>query len=183
MHDELNGGDNAQSKTPESPLTSNLRHASATIDELTSALANFSRVPSPEPQSAISCCCGKGDCENTRAWLTLKANLEGRLALSAGKASPPDSLRNTYFGCLEVGQALLRRHEAYVRRQETCRLCNHFSDDQADDWKIPNAQGEPLDNVSTSSEPTDSLVDQLLKERAVLRKVCLTALLFLFSRA
>ncbi|KAK0461600.1 uncharacterized protein EV420DRAFT_1526159 [Desarmillaria tabescens] len=85
--------------TPESPLASSLNHATSTIDDLTVALANFSRVPSPEP-SLMSCCCGRDDCENANAWFSMKSKLESRLILSA-----------------EVGQALLQRHEAYVRRQ------------------------------------------------------------------
>ncbi|KAK0491541.1 hypothetical protein IW261DRAFT_1438264 [Armillaria novae-zelandiae] len=85
--------------TPESPLASSLNHATSTIDDLTVALANFSRVPSPEP-SLMMCCCGRDDCENANAWFSMKSKLESRLILSA-----------------EVGQALLQRHEAYVRRQ------------------------------------------------------------------
>ncbi|KAK0499537.1 hypothetical protein EDD18DRAFT_1151576 [Armillaria luteobubalina] len=85
--------------TPESPLASSLNHATSTIDDLTVALANFSRVPSPEP-SLMMCCCGRDDCENANAWFSMKSKLESRLILSA-----------------EVGQALLQRHEAYVRQQ------------------------------------------------------------------
>ncbi|KIY70393.1 hypothetical protein CYLTODRAFT_435731 [Cylindrobasidium torrendii FP15055 ss-10] len=75
--------------------------AANTIDDLTIALANFSRVPSPEPPSLVTCCCAKEDCEHMHAWLSMKNRLESRLILSA-----------------EVGQALLQRHEAYVRRHE-----------------------------------------------------------------
>ncbi|KAF9025859.1 hypothetical protein BDZ89DRAFT_1102188 [Hymenopellis radicata] len=73
--------------TPDSPLTT--------------ALANFSRVPSPEPPSLLTCCCDRENCENMTAWLDMKSRLESRLILSA-----------------EVGQALLQRHEQYVRRQK-----------------------------------------------------------------
>jgi hypothetical protein len=66
-------------------LTSNQHHESATIDDLTLALANFSRVASPELPSAILCCCGQEDCENTKCWLAVKSNLENRLILSAGE--------------------------------------------------------------------------------------------------
>ncbi|EGO02250.1 hypothetical protein SERLA73DRAFT_71392 [Serpula lacrymans var. lacrymans S7.3] len=82
--------------TPDSPLASSLYHATSTIDELTLALTNFSRVPSPEPQAILCCCCGKEDCENIKNWHAIKTKLESRLILSA-----------------EVGQALLQRHEAY----------------------------------------------------------------------
>lgn len=85
--------------TPESFLANSLHRATTNIDDLTQALADFSRVPSPEPPLA-SCCCGKEECEHAKAWAALKARLESRLILSA-----------------EVGQALLQRHEAYVREE------------------------------------------------------------------
>jgi hypothetical protein len=86
-------------RTPDSPLTSrdalslsdyatstrdSLYDATTTIDELTQALENVSRVPSPEPPSLFFCCCGREDCENVQAWLGMKARLESRLTLSAG---------------------------------------------------------------------------------------------------
>ena len=73
--------------TPESPLTSSLYHATSTMDDITTALANFSRVPSPEPPSAVTCCCGKENCENLKSWLALKSRLGSRLILSAGKVN------------------------------------------------------------------------------------------------
>ncbi|KAJ6532259.1 hypothetical protein DFH09DRAFT_1092922 [Mycena vulgaris] len=95
--------------TPDSPLTNrdSLYDATTTIDDLTQALENVSRVPSPEPPALFFCCCGRDDCENVQAWLGMKARLESRLTLSAAN-------RN-----VEVGQALLQRHEAYVRRHES----------------------------------------------------------------
>jgi len=73
--------------TPESPLTSSLYHATSTMDDITTALANFSRVPSPEPPSTVTCCCGKENCENLISWLALKSRLGSRLILSAGKVN------------------------------------------------------------------------------------------------
>lgn len=70
--------------TPESPLASSLYHATSTIDDLTAALANCSRVPSPEPPTAVVCCCGNATCENLKSWLALKSRLGSRLILSAG---------------------------------------------------------------------------------------------------
>ncbi|KAE9407242.1 hypothetical protein BT96DRAFT_914824 [Gymnopus androsaceus JB14] len=90
--------------TPESPLH-NSESLDNTIDDLTLALNNFSRVPSPEPPSLFTCCCQQEDCENFRTWQAVKSRLENRLTLSA-----------------EIGQALLRRHEAYVRRHENCSV-------------------------------------------------------------
>ncbi|KAG5648703.1 hypothetical protein DXG03_000050 [Asterophora parasitica] len=102
--------------SPESLLANSFHHANSTIDDLTLALANFSRVPSPEPPTLLTCCCGGGDCENVGVWLDLKTRLESRLILSAGKFPP-----NAFCAELtvpEVGQALLEKHEAYVRRHE-----------------------------------------------------------------
>ncbi|KAJ3551784.1 hypothetical protein NM688_g4510 [Phlebia brevispora] len=93
------------SPVPDSP--SSLHDATATIDKLTNALSNYTRAPSPEPPNVTTCCCGREDCESTRAWTAYKAKLESRLMLSA-----------------EIGQALLERHEAYVRRHEVCKLAN-----------------------------------------------------------
>ncbi|KIJ69912.1 hypothetical protein HYDPIDRAFT_79094 [Hydnomerulius pinastri MD-312] len=87
--------------TPDSTFASSLYHATSNIDDLTLALTNFSRVPSPEPQQHVCCCCKNEDCETTKSWLAVKSKLESRLILSA-----------------EVGSALLQRHEAYVRRHE-----------------------------------------------------------------
>ena len=70
--------------TPESPLESSLYHATSTIDDLTTALANFSRVPSAEPPSTVACCRGKENWENLKSWLALKSRLASRLILSAG---------------------------------------------------------------------------------------------------
>ncbi|KAJ7246615.1 hypothetical protein C8J57DRAFT_1241259 [Mycena rebaudengoi] len=89
--------------TPDSPLTNrdSLYNTTTTIDDLAQALENVSHVASPEPPALFFCCCGREDCENVQAWLGMKTRLEIRLTLSA-----------------EVGQALLQRHEAYVRRHE-----------------------------------------------------------------
>ncbi|KAI0797165.1 hypothetical protein C8Q75DRAFT_710843 [Abortiporus biennis] len=97
--------------TPDSP--SSLRDATATIDDLTLALADFSRAHSPEPPNITICCCGKDDCTTSIAWSAYKAKLESRLVLSA-----------------EVGQALLERHEAYVRRHEGRTTGQHIPDDE-----------------------------------------------------
>ncbi|KAJ7620065.1 hypothetical protein FB45DRAFT_1006753 [Roridomyces roridus] len=130
--------------TPDSPLTNrdSLYDATATIDDLTQALENVSRVPSPEPLSALCCCCGLDDCENLQAWLAVKARLESRLTLSA-----------------EVGQALLQRHEAYVRRHEaTCHAPPDLS-----------LEEEPESNEAALAAKQDQL-DELTKENKALEK-------------
>ncbi|KAJ3501719.1 hypothetical protein NLJ89_g9213 [Agrocybe chaxingu] len=136
----MNDQDSSRPTTPESPLDSSLYHATSTIDDLTAALADFSRVPSPEPVSALSCCCGREDCENFKAWLELKSRLGSRLVLSA-----------------EVGQALLQRHEAYVRQTER-KLRNNMA-------RYPDS--------SRSESSTDNLnreLDELMKEKQQLEK-------------
>ncbi|KAJ7571938.1 hypothetical protein C8J56DRAFT_1176433 [Mycena floridula] len=123
--------------SPDSMLTSTLDHASSTIDDLTLALANFSRVPSPEPPG-LSCCCGQ-ECENLRAWQEMKARLESRLTLSA-----------------EVGQALLHRHEAYIRRHEVRRQ-NAFDE-------------ESIDDGYSTQDDADNRISELLAKNAALEK-------------
>ncbi|PIL37486.1 hypothetical protein GSI_01180 [Ganoderma sinense ZZ0214-1] len=91
----------SRSLTPDSQLTSSLHRVTTTIDELTRTLTSVSRFSSPEPDNVTTCCCGREDCEASRAWAEIKSKLESRLVLSA-----------------EVGRALLERHEALVRRQK-----------------------------------------------------------------
>ena len=68
-----------------SPRPNSLYNATTTIDDLTLALDNFSRVPSPELPAVLECCCGKEDCANLTRWLESKSRLENRLVLSAGE--------------------------------------------------------------------------------------------------
>ncbi|KZT29451.1 hypothetical protein NEOLEDRAFT_1056746 [Neolentinus lepideus HHB14362 ss-1] len=123
--------------TPESP-TNSLLHATMTIDDLTLALTNFSRAPSPDPPAALSCCCGNAECDNVKEWMRCKSKLEGRLTLSA-----------------EVGQALLRRHEVYVRRNEPSQASELEDEDEID---------------PRTREELESRVSFLVKENAVLEK-------------
>ncbi|KAJ7167824.1 hypothetical protein C8R46DRAFT_1350756 [Mycena filopes] len=133
--------------TPDSPLTNrdSLYDATTTINDLTQALENVSRVPSPEPPALFFCCCGKEDCENVQAWLGMKARLESRLTLSA-----------------EVGQALLQRHEAYVRRHETERR------------RQRRLSGDGMSELDEGSDggatPVQDQLDELVKENKALEK-------------
>lgn len=106
--------------TPDSPMSNSLQRITHNIDDLTLALANFSRGTSPEPPDLATCCCGKEDCETSKTWLAWKSKMESRLVLSAGSFSLLDISRNHLYDLLlsEVGQALLERHEAFVRRRE-----------------------------------------------------------------
>ena len=69
---------------PTTPMTSRLNDTSSTFDDLTAAIEDLSRIPSPEPVASLICCCGKENCDNFRSWLELKAKLSQRLVLSAG---------------------------------------------------------------------------------------------------
>ncbi|KAG6896187.1 hypothetical protein C0992_009810 [Termitomyces sp. T32_za158] len=135
-----------------------MNNADSTIDDLTLALANFSRGPAPEPDRILPCCCGKDHCEKAKAWSELKARLESRLILSAGVHCASLSVRRADFST-EVGQALLQRHEAYVRQhngQET--------------------PPEPTGSASKDIDDEDILdrsaieIAELLKEKAKLEK-------------
>ncbi|KAF9266131.1 hypothetical protein L218DRAFT_897035 [Marasmius fiardii PR-910] len=129
--------------TPDSPLTmaSSLEHATSTIDELTQALANFSRLPSPEPPSIINCCCRREDCENLRAWSALKARLESRLTLSA-----------------EIGQALLHRSDIFSQRHEAL---NHKGESSNEEY----ASGD-----DSESQDDECRLSQLTKEKRDLER-------------
>ncbi|KAJ6540092.1 hypothetical protein B0H10DRAFT_1416525 [Mycena sp. CBHHK59/15] len=140
--------------TPDSPLTNrdSLYDATTTIDDLTQALENVSRVPSPEPPALFFCCCGRDDCENVRAWLGMKARLESRLTLSA-----------------EVGQALLQRHEAYVRRHESQKLAPpdlSLDVEPSDDGAVVQEQLDELtkENKALEKRLTQALVNNEVTE-------------------
>ncbi|KNZ78618.1 hypothetical protein J132_11059 [Termitomyces sp. J132] len=130
--------------SPESLMNNSLHNANSTIDDLTLALANFSTVSSPELDRILTCCCGKENCENARAWSELKARLESRLILSA-----------------EVGQALLQRHETYVRRHDV-RPCSI-------QLQGPEMPPEPAETESKDSD-NESMLDRSAKEIAELVK-------------
>ncbi|KAJ7098587.1 hypothetical protein B0H15DRAFT_821313 [Mycena belliarum] len=139
--------------TPDSPLTNrdSLYDATTTIDDLTQALENVSRVPSPEPPSIFFCCCGRDDCENVQAWLAMKARLESRLTLSA-----------------EVGQALLQRHEAYVRRhqgQNNRSSRSELEDEESDDGTA-SAQ-DHLDELTKENKALEKRLTQALVNNEV----------------
>ncbi|TFK43926.1 hypothetical protein BDQ12DRAFT_643723 [Crucibulum laeve] len=136
--------------TPESPMTSSFYHASSTIDELTLALANFSRVPSPELPSILTCCCRKEDCENLTSWLTMKSRLESRLTLSA-----------------EVGQALLQRHEAYVRQHED--KPRQKPPRAASIQRVAGGDRQPPSS-SNILEDIDAQISELIQDKTVLEK-------------
>jgi len=110
----MNAPDSSRPPTPLSPLASSLYHATSTIDDLTAALADFSRVPSPEPVFALTCCCGRDDCENLKAWLDRKSRLGSRLVLSAGEALHPT------LGSVRV---IERRRGRPGVASETCGIC------------------------------------------------------------
>jgi hypothetical protein len=153
---DYNSNGTLRPPTPDYPLTNrdSLYDAGTTIDDLTHALEDVSRVPSPEPPELYQWCCGRddGECENVRAWLAVKERLESRLKLSA-----------------EVGQALLQRHEAYVRRHEGRR-------------RERAAEEEDREESDGAAAEAQDRLDELTKENKALEKVrCLAhhSILFL----
>lgn len=183
--------------TPQSPSTNSLYDATTTIDDITAALAKFSRVPSPEPPSAVVCCCPKENCENLKSWLTSKSRLESRLVLSAGKR------QNIFFtthwkphlkmSCLEVGQALLQRHEAYVRQHEVYdSLSNPTTDSHYliqrkwNTFLYSQHQDNATTDIQSTNEDLDLELETLTKEKAQLEKVSIALivgkLLLLYRR-
>ncbi|TFY62856.1 hypothetical protein EVG20_g6548 [Dentipellis fragilis] len=129
-------------------MTSSLYDATSAIDELTRSLADSSRVSTPEEPSALRCCCGRDECEHTQAWRALKAKLESRLVLSA-----------------EIGQALLQKHEAYVRRMQV--WC----------FNIPLGDSEASQDNAEDADNMEARVVALTKENAALEKRTQQALL------
>ena len=174
---------------PESPSTNSLYHATSTMDDITTALANFSRVPSPEPLSAVTCCCGKENCENLKSWLAIKSRLGSRLTLSAGRVNIIHytllQVQLTYYVFLEVGQALLQRHEAYVRQHEvydpsksnrSFLLSDLNLNPTQRKWGSINASHYPQeDNTTTDSQSMNddlnSELETLTMEKVRLEKV------------
>nr|GAT50162.1 predicted protein [Mycena chlorophos] len=141
-------------RTPHSPLTNrdSLYDATSTIDDLTQALESVSRVPSPEAPAALCCCCGRDDCENMQAWMAVKARLESRLTLSA-----------------EVGQALLQRHEAYVRRHQSGNgNGNGFLEEEQEGVVENNAAlQDQLDEMSKENKALEKRLTQALVNNEV----------------
>ncbi|KAI0034375.1 hypothetical protein K488DRAFT_20762, partial [Vararia minispora EC-137] len=127
---------------PGSPSRNSLYDATATVDDLTRSLSNFSRVATPEPPDDI-------DAAYTRAlaWLAVKSKLESRLVLSA-----------------EVGQALLQRHEAYVRKRDR-ESRREPSVDEASVDELQEFDDEPRSRVELEAR-----IAELVQENAVLEK-------------
>ncbi|KAJ7649875.1 hypothetical protein FB45DRAFT_1075653 [Roridomyces roridus] len=159
--------------TPDSPLTNrdSLYDATVTIDDLTQALDNVSRVPSPEPLSALCCCCGLDDCENLQAWLAVKARLESRLTLSADASATILLLFCKTDSFAEVGQALLQRHVAYVRRHEaTCHLpraARSLEEETESNEAALAAKQDQLDELTKENKPLEKRLTQALVNNEV----------------
>ncbi|KAI0375969.1 hypothetical protein BV20DRAFT_960058 [Pilatotrama ljubarskyi] len=134
--------------TPDSQLTSSLHRATTTIDELTHTLTSVSRLSSPEPESVVACCCGREECEASRAWAAFRAKLESRLVLSA-----------------EVGRALLERHEALLRSYNSLQS----SSGGGDDTVTPDS---PVDVRVAELVKQNALLEKRLAQALVHTEVC-----------
>lgn len=162
-------------RTPHSPLTSSLRHATATIDDLTLALANYSRVPSPEPPTVLRCCCGREDCENTKALLAFKSDLESRLILSAGEsysasaALPLEPPHRNWTSASPKARSIRTETRG---KHSSSRCCFDLTFSQG--LRTPSNVEEPatpLDPKGLTQDEVDSQVDLLLREKSALEKV------------
>ncbi|EJD01634.1 uncharacterized protein FOMMEDRAFT_169713 [Fomitiporia mediterranea MF3/22] len=143
--------------SPDSQMTNSLHRATATIDEFTTALAKVSRAPSPDAadRDLLHCCCGREDCANAAAWTAFQNKLESRLIL-----------------CAEVGQALLAKHEAYIRRHGL-----DDSDAQSDDGSDLSRPETPTLHSSNLILDPEKQVLELRKENSSLEKKLHAALL------
>ncbi|KAH7091718.1 hypothetical protein BKA62DRAFT_751720 [Auriculariales sp. MPI-PUGE-AT-0066] len=120
---------------------STLSLATSTIDDLTLALTSFSSPPTPEPLS-LGCCCGRGDeCETTKSWNRVRAKLERGLTLSG-----------------EVGQALLQRHENYVRKYHA------LEEQQADTARMLTEATQRAETLQHTNEELLQRVDAVTRE-------------------
>ncbi|EED81094.1 predicted protein [Postia placenta Mad-698-R] len=119
----------SRTPTPDSPMSSSLRRATDTIDDLTLALSNFSRMSSPELADVATCCCGKDDCETTKAWQAWKSKMESRLILSAESAnhSPISQLPSTSSAeeHVDARVADLVKENAVLEKRLTQALVNN----------------------------------------------------------
>ncbi|KAF7775677.1 hypothetical protein Agabi119p4_4070 [Agaricus bisporus var. burnettii] len=138
--------------TPESPSTSSLHRAMTTVDDLTQALSNFSQVTAPDPVTNLTCCCGLKDCENSQVWLEHKSQLESRLTLSA-----------------EVGQALLQRHEAYIRQHEARLRSNTYLNTRRQNH-VSDSEDDEDETIVFKQEQYDAQYAALFKEKQTLEK-------------
>ncbi|KAF9651214.1 hypothetical protein BDM02DRAFT_3091696, partial [Thelephora ganbajun] len=146
-------------RTPELPSTSSLRDATTTIDDLTSAMAKFSRMSNPPLPDSLSCCCGRDECTNHQAWVEFKAKLESQLIL-----------------CAEVGQALLQRHEAYVRRhprtdEDKTRLESEVNELRSQNASLEKRLARALVNSEVSEASNNVVLQELQDTRSNLSRL------------
>lgn len=135
--------------TPETPLTNSLRIATSTVNDLTTAIANFSRIPSPEPSAALGCCCKQEECDNAKSWLALKSRLESRLILSAGACLHPlcPSRRLTCFPAQRLGKLYCKdMRRMFVNTRHVFRMVILFHHDaySAANRAAPSTGGHAL---------------------------------------
>ncbi|KAG8987492.1 hypothetical protein FRB93_004519 [Tulasnella sp. JGI-2019a] len=144
------GASSSRSSSPDSNITTNASfiRASNTIDDLTRALASFSRGPSLELPDTTTCCRrhGEEECEATASWMNVRGKLEKQLELSA-----------------EIGQALLQRHEAYVRRQDNLTI-------ERERTRMRNQ--DRIDSLQESNNTLVSKMADLIRDAAHMEKRC-----------
>ncbi|KZP21552.1 hypothetical protein FIBSPDRAFT_931580 [Athelia psychrophila] len=136
--------------TLDSPRPGSIYHATSTMDDLTMALTNYTHASEPPPP--LTCCCGRDECEHTKGWQAFKAKLESRLILSA-----------------EVGQALLQKYEASVRRTESGRHRRSISQDTEVD--VPEDSPNPKDSEIHELEQANAALEKRLSQALLANEV------------
>ena len=144
--------------------------AAHAIDDLTSALHNFS-TRSPPPFK-LQCCCGREDCAMFLQWQQVRAKAENELMLSAGETRKPRlHLMRSSLSPPEIGQGLLHRHEEYVRQHEAS--IDHTEEVEQ---QLLEAQ-DRTNSLKNNNEELLSQISQLAHERASLDRRLNQALL------
>ena len=160
-----------QLRSPLSPTmarqSQSFGQAAHAIDDLTSALHNFS-TRSPPPFK-LQCCCGREDCAMFLQWQQVRAKLQNDLMLSAGETKKPrlHLTRSSLFPP-EIGQGLLHRHEEYVRQHEASIEASIDHTEEIE-RQLLEAQ-DRTNSLKNNNEELLSKVAQLAHERASLDK-------------
>lgn len=155
--------------TPESPFrslansTDNVLHFDDDLTNALNTLRNFtSRATTP---LELACCCGREDCEAVHLWRDACHKLEKELVLSAGQLpNAVDIAHNAHPLWTEVGQALLHRHEAYVRSQQAALATTERT------AQLYSESREKVARVTASNNQLVAKMSHLVKENNVIEK-------------
>ncbi|KAJ3776007.1 hypothetical protein FB446DRAFT_785497 [Lentinula raphanica] len=128
------------------PLDNNSNNLSDTIQQLCEKAFHSDSKLSLEHLGPLLCCCERAECSNYRTWQAQKSQLEEKLHLSA-----------------ELGQALLKRHEAHNPRYQSGSNDTSISESSASE-ETHTLKKDAEDRL----EDPDDYISQLLQERDTL---------------